>query len=185
MQTTSKFMPPLYTPSCFTVQWFCDNVCVLSLVAYLWKVSSHHPAPLPTCSIYSAQVPWVWTRFSAESACRPSPVLLRPNVTWTEPHLFEERIKLTCSMYLRSAEVVWCSETNMLQVLKRTFVCECHVRVLHEVEIFVLKVCKHLTNTGSKGRWTACTEDTDKSIRQTSVVLFPRTFSEWWQKRWP
>lgn len=73
MQTTSKFMYPLFTLCCFTVRWLSG----LCLVAYLWKISTHHPAPLPPCSIYSAQVPEVWTTLCPDSARCPSPVLLR------------------------------------------------------------------------------------------------------------
>lgn len=68
MQTTSKFMYP-FTLCCFTVRW----LSALRLVAYLWKISAHHPAPLPSCSIYSAQVPEVWTTLRPDSARCPSP----------------------------------------------------------------------------------------------------------------
>lgn len=69
MQTTSKFMYPPFTLCCFTVRW----LSALCLVAYLWKISTHHPATLPSCSIYSAQVPEVWTTLCPDSARCPSP----------------------------------------------------------------------------------------------------------------
>ena len=81
MQTTSNFMPPLFSHRALSLSGDSVTTSVFCLVAYLWKVSSHPRTPLPSYSIYSAQVPLVWTRFGPDSACHPSAVLLGLNVT--------------------------------------------------------------------------------------------------------
>lgn len=59
MQMASKFMYPSFTLCRFTVRWLCG----LCLVAYLWKLSTHHPAPLPPCSITLLRCPGFEPRF--------------------------------------------------------------------------------------------------------------------------
>lgn len=98
-------MPPLFTPSSFTVRRHRDNVCVLSPAAYLWKVSSHQRAPLPTHCFILLRCPGFEPGFSPESACCPSAALLRLNVTRSRtPSVRAPNLSPTCSKCLRNAE---------------------------------------------------------------------------------